>query len=158
MRYLLVVDLQQEFVKDKQGQKVYDKCLRYIKDNRHSYDAVVAAVYKNEGDFINMQRLLRWEEMKTIKSLDFTPDKSILHNGYSARDFLNFNKYDQVDVIGFDTDACVLSMCFDLFNVGCNIRIIADGCWSSGGKEMHKHGLAIMRRQFRRAVDENTRL
>ena len=39
-----------------------------------------------------------------------------------------------------------------------NFRILADGCWSSGGKEMHQHGLAIMKRQFNKALDTTTSL
>lgn len=157
-RYLYAVDLQREFVKDKQGQKVYDKCIDYIQSYYSAYDAVLAAIYVNSNVNLNMARLVEWDECKNPKALEFPANWVAQHDGYSVGVYPNLTPYDTVDVIGFDTDACVLSACFDLFNIGCNFRIIIDGCWSSGGKKMHEAGLMVMRRQFRKAVDEKTRI
>ena len=157
MAYLLVVDLQPEFVKDSPGKLVYQRCLDYINYCGANYDEVIAAVYKNT-DSKNMHALVRWDEMQKIQKIEFKPTKMYVHSGYSIGDRLNFNEHTKVDVIGFDTDACVLSTCFDLFNMDTNFRILANGCWSSGGVEMHGDGLAVMRRQFNRAVDTETLL
>ena len=157
MAYLLVVDLQPEFVKDSPGKLVYQRCLDYINYCGSNYDEVIAAVYKNT-DSKNMHALVRWDEMQKIQKIEFKPTKMYVHSGYSIGNRLNFNEHTKVDVIGFDTDACVLSTCFDLFNMDTNFRILANGCWSSGGVEMHEHGLAIMRRQFNRALDTETLL
>ena len=151
MRYLLVVDLQKEFVKDKQGQKVYDKCLQYIADNEKKYTAVIAAMYINK-DNVNMNRLLKWNELKQPKALDFTPNSIYRHSGYSITEYPKVIPTDTIDIIGFDTDACVLSAAFDVFNLGCDMNIYTDLCWSSGGKKMHEAGVVIMKRQFGSAV------
>jgi len=159
MRYLFVVDLQKEFAKDRQGKKVYEKCLRFISEHRHEYDAVVATVYKQDmSDFVNMHRFINWKEMQSISDLDFEPDRLITHSSYSIKEYPMVGKYDHVDIIGFDTDACVLNACFDIFNSGCSMRVLVDGCWSSGGKDMHEAALKVMRRQFRKAIDEKTDL
>lgn len=156
-RYLYVIDLQPEFVKDRYGQKVYERCVNYVNKEGHNYDGVLAAVYRNE-DNINMHRLVGWDECKSVEPLKFVADWVVYHSGYSIRDYSNLKPHDTVDVIGFDTDACVLCTCFDLFNQGCNLHIIVDGCWSSRGKKMHEAGLVIMRRQFKKAVDEKSRI
>ena len=151
MKYLLVVDLQKEFVKDKQGKKIYDSCLDYIATRGRDYNAVLAAVYVNKDNY-NMKRLLGWTEMERPQSLEFVPDASFSHSGYSIKEYPSVTPMDQIDIIGFDTDACVLSAAFDIFNIGCNMRILTNLCWSSGGKKMHEAGLTIMRRQFGSAV------
>ena len=151
MKYLLVVDLQSEFVKDKQGQKIYDNCLNYIAMHHNEYNAILAAVYQNKGN-VNMDRLVDWNECKTVKALDFVPDAIYYHGGYSIKEYPYVNVGDTIDIIGFDTDACVLSACFHVFDLGCNMRILSDLCWSSGGKKMHEAGLNIMKRQFKNAV------
>ena len=151
MKYLLVVDLQKEFVRDRQGQKVYDKCLQFIEDHRHEYQAVLACVYINQGN-PNMNRLVGWNEVKNPASLDFVPDATYMHAGYSIKEYPYVKPSDTIDIIGFDTDACVLCAAFDVFNLGCDMRILAEYCWSSGGKRMHEAGLRVMERQFGKAV------
>lgn len=156
MEYLLAVDVQREFVKGSVGKRVYDRVIDFL-HKMTPYYTVVAPVYQNKTN-PNMNRLLGWNEMQGIMPLDFKPEYFYLHSGYSIKEYLNFQPRDTVDVIGFDTDACVLSACFDLFNAGVNFRILADGCWSSGGKELHQAALKIMERQFGKALDLNTTL
>lgn len=153
MKCLLVVDLQREFVNDSKGEEVYDNCLTYIKSNRNYYDCVVAVIYKNDmSENENMVRLLNWDKCKEIASLDFSPDKIYYHAGYSIKNYQDISKEDTVDIIGFDTDACILSACFDIFNLGCNMNILTDLCWSSGGSEYHNKAISIMKRQFGKAI------
>ena len=151
MKYLLVVDLQKEFVKDKKGEKVYKDCLDYILAEGRNYDAVLAAVYVNNRN-PNMHRLLQWEGCKKIEQLEFIPDAAYYHSGYSIKEYPKVHASDTIDIIGLDTDACVLSACFHVFDLGCNMNILTKYIWSSGGKKMHDAGIAIMKRQFGIAV------
>ena len=151
MRYLLVVDVQKEFVKDKKGEKIYKDCLDYISNEASQYDAILAAVYVNK-DNPNMKRLLKWEECKHIQNMDFIPDAAYYHSGYSIKEYPHVHAGDTIDIIGFDTDACVLSACFHVFDLGCNMNILTKLIWSSGGKKMHDAGIAVMKRQFGSAV------
>lgn len=156
-KYLLVIDLQREFVKDRQGEKVYQKCLNYIARMRDGYTAVIAAVYINK-DNPNMQRYLDYTDVQRPEMLDFIPDAQHYHSGYSIKEYPYVQRTDMVDIIGFDTDACVLSAAFDIFNMGVGMHLLMDGIWSSGGKKAHEAGLFVMRRQFGSAVDETTKL
>ena len=151
MRYLIVVDLQKEFVKDEEGRRRYEKGLSYIEQMRSRYDCVVAYVYRNNNN-PNMQRLLDWDEIKDPEGLEFKADRTYFHSGYSVQKSLVISDQDKVDVFGFDTDACVLATCFKLFDDRCEFNILTHICWSSGGEVMHDAGLNIMRRQFGKAV------
>lgn len=158
MKYLLAIDVQAEFAKGMFGKAAYKKMLNYINTEGHTkYDAVYAAIYKNTSNK-NMIRLVHWDQMQDIETIEFKPDEFWYHGGYSIGEYPWFQETDLIDVIGFDTDACVLSTCFDLFNKDIPFRIIADGCYSSGGNSFHKAGLEIMKRQFNTALDLNTKI
>lgn len=155
MEYILAVDIQKEFVKDRQGEKIYKKCIEFLKAEG-AYFTVVAPIYINKKN-PNMGRLLDWREMREIEPLEFTPDFTVAHSGYAIEEYPSFCPGDKVHVIGFDTDACVLSACFDLFNKGVDFDIWLDMVWSSGGKKMHEAGLTVMERQFGRAVSNSAK-
>ena len=96
--------------------------------------------------------------MKKIQPLDFVPDRMFVHSGYSAVNKMALPSDVHIDVIGLDTDACVLSHCFDLFDKDIPFHVLIDGCYSSGGAEMHDIGVKILQRQFNNAVDTVTKL
>lgn len=54
----------------------------------------------------------------------------------------------QVGICGVDTDACVMAACFALWDAEIRPWILADYCFSSGGKPLHQAALDLMRRQF----------
>ena len=157
MEILLIVDCQKEFVKDRTGLKIYNSILNYLRAHRVDYDEVWTTVYKN-GQNVNMARLLNWEQMLKVENLDYRADKYFLHSGYAPITMDTLSQNDRVTVVGFDTDACVLATCFDLWDKQVNLRILANGCYSSGGSKMHNAGLSIMKRQFGKALDTVTRL
>ena len=151
--FLVVVDLQKEFAKNIKGRKIYQKAVNYVYNNKDNYSYVFAAIYKQEPrEFVNMHRKLNYRECEIIEPIEFPYDQLYYHSGYSIDEYPNFGKGDVVDVIGFDTDACVLAACFDLFNKDCDLRILTKYIYSSGGDSMHNHGLAIMKRQFGKCV------
>lgn len=156
MEYLLFVDVQPEFAKDMVGRKLYKRLLQF-EQKVFPYYTVIAPIYRNKGN-INMSRLVQWNDMQEVSRPQFKAHYVYEHSGYSIREYPKFSSGDIVYVVGFDTDACVLSACFDLFDLDVNFKIIVDGCWSSGGKKMHQAGLEVMKRQFGKAVDTTTKL
>jgi nicotinamidase-related amidase len=152
-KILVVVDLQKEFVKDSHGKKVYKEAVNYVYRNQENYSSIIALMYINDKRVNeNMERLLDWKECQTVQSLEFPFTYLQYHSGYSIKEYPWINKDDVVDIIGFDTDACVLNACFDIFNIGCDMNILTEYIWSSGGWKMHDCGIAIMKRQFGCAV------
>ncbi len=148
MKYLVAVDIQPAFVTMPVGVKIYERCLNYIETHRADYDKIIAVLYENDGSNPNMERLTHYSECKTSQKAQFTADKIVKHAGYFNFNLLHFKPEDTVDIIGFDTDACVLSTAFNVFDMGCKFRVLKDLCWSSGGKIMHLTGLAVMERNF----------
>ena len=148
-KFLFVVDLQQEFAKSWKGKQIYKKALQYIIKNRSNYLYIYAAIYQQDRFiFSNMEDKLNWDGCQSVAPLEFEYDRAFYHSGYSINEYPNFTKDDTVDVVGFDTDACVLSACFHLFDMDCNLRILTDYIYSSGGNIIHKAALDIMKRQF----------
>lgn len=147
MKILLAVDVQPEFAKDSKGKELYDKLISYLNQPDKPYDKVIAFVYSNSGNK-NMRRLVHWDEMEETKDLAFDPDAFHFHAGYCPVSMPKFSEEDEVDIIGFDTDACVMSTAFYLFNDDVMFHVLEDCVYSSGGEEMHELGLKLMRRQF----------
>lgn len=52
-------------------------------------------------------------------------------------------------VMGFDTDACVLSTAFALWDRGIPVELAERGCASSGGRSLHEAAITIARRSLR---------
>jgi nicotinamidase-related amidase len=50
-------------------------------------------------------------------------------------------------IAGWETDACVLGTCFDLFDRAVPFRIVED-CVASNNEECHNGALSIMKRNF----------
>ena len=152
-KFLFVIDLQPEFAKGIVGKMIYNRALNYVYKNKDKYNYIYAAVYHQDPlAFSNMQRKLGWDGCTTVAPIEFPYNSISYHSGYSISEYPNFTKDDVVDVIGFDTDACVLSACFHLFDTDCDLNILTDYIYSSGGETMHKHGLAVMKRQFKKCL------
>ncbi len=154
MRILLVVDVQKEFASTDKGKEMYKKLCKFINERGHEdYDQVVATLYKN-GNSNNMKTLVGWTEMMDIEDVDFQADYSLFHSGYCPKYMSFVSKDDTVDVIGFDTDACVLSTLYHLFDADIPFTVFSNGIYSSGGDEMQEAGLKIIKRQFGNALKE----
>ena len=52
------------------------------------------------------------------------------------------------DIVGCDTEACVLATCYNLWDGGLKFRVLKDLCHSSGGPDCHEAALKIMARSF----------
>lgn len=152
MKILLAVDVQQEFNND---DKEYNKIVDYIKHAKENgYDAVYATVCGNtpDGSFV---RYSNWTDcLDGVKPLDFTPDRSYFKTVYGLKesDYLDMGKDNEYTVIGYNTGACVLKVCLDLFDLEYNFRVLTDYCYSSEGPIEHYHGVAVMHALFENAV------
>lgn len=52
------------------------------------------------------------------------------------------------DIVGCDTEACVLATCYDLWDNDIRFTVLKHLCHSSGGQECHEAGLRIMKRSL----------
>lgn len=153
---LIVVDVQPEFY----SKGIYEKILDYISNSRVKYDIIVATQFRNYNDS-NFCSMLDWNECYETKDLDFVPDVLFVKYGYGFTTVNNkeketilqdANKNKHFDVIGCNTDACVMAICFELFDRGLNFSILADYCYSTLGDEINQMALCCMKESFGKAL------
>lgn len=149
---LIIVDLQREFIG--QNQDYISK----VKDLAESWpnDQVYWMRYLNHPDsmfvrYLDWVEAIETPETSLIKWDGIEHTHIIDHYGYGIpQDELTvFKAKNRGAVIcGADTDACVMSTMFNLWDNDIKPTLLSDYCLSSGGKEYHELALKLMTRQF----------
>ena len=142
MNILLAVDVQKEF-QDQDGQ--YDKIVSYIKNAVGKYDLIYATVCTNHPDSPFVQNNVWLDCLNGLEPLAFSTDKVVVKCGYGFLDYHWLDIRDHYDIIGFNTDCCVMKVALDLFDRGYDFNVITDYCYCSGGNEEHQRGVGLMR-------------
>lgn len=153
MKVLLVVDLQPEF----RVEPEYSRLLKYIKLRKQDYALIISTVFCNEPDSMFVRYLNYTKCMTPSVSLDYKTDvvwgKFSYCAGASLYNYIEKMKPDvEVDVIGCNTDACVMATCFELFEHNIPFNILVDFCYSTCGKEIHDIAVRLMKLNFGTAV------
>ena len=152
MKILLVVDVQPEFNND---DKEYNKIVDYIKHAKENgYDAVYATVCGNKPDG-SYVKYSNWTDLLDgTKPLDFKADRVYYKTVYGLKEseYLDMGRDNEYTVIGYNTGACVLKVCLDLFDLEFNFRVLKDYCYSSDGAVAHYRGVSVMFNLFENAV------
>lgn len=142
MKILLAVDVQREF-RDQDGR--YDKIISYIKSAAGQYDLIYATVCANKPDSPFIKNKVWFDCVNGVEPLDFSPDEVFVKYGYGFLDYSWLDPKNQYDIIGFNTDCCVLKVALDLFDRGYEFHVLTDYCYASGGEEEHLRGAAVLR-------------
>ena len=97
-----------------------------------------------------------WGRMYDVPDTDVVPELAdiqgtvICKDAYGAVDDIRaeLDKHDvrTVYVCGIDTDVCVLTNAAGLFDQRFDVRVVAQACGSTGGRESHQAGLTALRR------------
>lgn len=61
---------------------------------------------------------------------------------------LKQERFEQVSLVGIDTDMCVLKVAMDVFDLGIEPIVLVDCCASTGGLQSHLAGLSILSRNI----------
>lgn len=162
MNVLLVVDLCPRFKEKGRGShfKRITKFAREAKQN--GYDLVYATVCKNtpKSPFFRYNSWI--QHVDEIDKLEFNYDALFVKESYGLNqssngvsDYSKLNKDYHYDIIGYDTEGCVLKVATDMFDRGFDFSVLTQYCFSSGGRKFHKIGLAVMRRLLGSALHDN---
>lgn len=145
MKVLLVIDLQKEF-KDNYGN--YYKALNYIKDNQAEYDLILATLFVNTKDSRYVSDL-NWSGAMGIneESLEFEYNNLIVKHTYATDISEHVSTQDDIDIIGCDTDACVLANAFKLWDEGYKFKVLTEYVYTTSGY-LNKAAIDIMKRNF----------
>jgi nicotinamidase-related amidase len=66
----------------------------------------------------------------------------------SLRAYFSTATFEQVVLVGVDTDMCVLKMALDVFDLGIRPIVFVDCCASTAGLQSHLAGLAVLARNI----------
>lgn len=127
MNYLLVIDVQKQF-----NTGGYEKCLEFIEKHRDEYDKVVATVFKQDRSVNGNYAKLKYDGCMDASEndIEFQTDMTVIKHGYGLPGNF-FSSKDRVDVIGCETDACVLATCFNLWDAGIDFQVLWDYVYTS---------------------------
>jgi nicotinamidase-related amidase len=155
---LFVIDVQ-KFFENKNTKSVAKKISKYIKVNKGDYSLIIFTVFKNNSES-PLWNIFGWKgcgEGKDIEIMDELSDlvdksKIIFRNTYSLlkapgiKEKLKEYEIGQIDICGFDTDACILATTYDLFDSGYKPIILKNLCFSTSKEKLHRAALKIIKR------------
>lgn len=173
MKILVIIDLQKQFADKGNNNKSYNKCLKFTKEHKNEYDLCIATLFKQDAANPNYELHLKQSKCSDseFNDLEF---KDILKNSQCKFQVLTKNGYglsadnlkqlyaclpsslEQIDIIGCDSDASVMAVCFQLWDMGyTNIRILTDYIYTTADIEYgitRETWIDIMRRNFGNCV------
>lgn len=155
-RALIVIDVQKGFV-NKITKPVIKKIQTYINAQWTSYDLIIFTQYKNHSKS-NFVKNMAWHGFMTKKENDLVDevkdfvnrDNLFIKDTYGSfvddRVLNSLKEYDiqQVELVGFDTENCVLTFARDAFDRGFKVVVLKDLCASHAVPKLHKAALEII--------------
>jgi nicotinamidase-related amidase len=156
-RPLLVVDVQNGFINEF-TRHIPARVARLIETG--SFEPVLFTRFVNTPGS-PYQRLLEWHgsakppetEIASELAAFASDDNVFAKHGLTGMpeelsDRLQRDGIDEIDVVGIDTDMCVLKIAMDLFDAGIEPVVLVDCCASTAGLQAHLAGLAILSRNI----------
>lgn len=173
-KILLIIDLQKEFADVDNNLQNYNKLIQFVKENgnKGSYDKIISTCFRN-GENPNFRCNLNWCECDNtnIDSLEYVSYiEKLIHtiifkDGYSDRsdriisvikELNNTIPEDaDIDIIGCDIDACVMAICFQLWDAGItNFKVLTEFCYTTAKDFTKEEVVKIMKRNFGKCIVE----
>lgn len=132
MRVLLIVDIQKEF----NSNEKYNYIINKIPELKKQYDLTYATLFVQNIEENNLyNEKLSWHKCIDINDTSFDFDisdiKVIKKYGYGIKNIEQyFDKTDEIYIIGCYTEACIMSICFQLWDLGYNFTLLSDYTYS----------------------------
>lgn len=154
---MLVVDVQRGFINEF-THHIPSRVARLI--DTHEFEPVLFTRFVNTPDS-PYQRLLDWHACQGPPETELVPELSGVArpaNVFEKRGLtgvpdalaerLRRDRVTEINVVGIDTDMCVLKVAMDLFDAGIEPIVLIDCCGSTAGLQAHLAGLAILSRNI----------
>jgi nicotinamidase-related amidase len=154
---LLIVDVQNGLLNDF-TRHVPKRIVRLIE--RGEWEPLIFTRFVNTGDS-PYQRFLDWHACAGPPETELADELGpFLRRGRvftkqgrtglpgDARDYLREQGFNRINVVGIDTDMCVLKSAMDIFDMNIQPIVLADCCASTLGAYAHLAGLAILSRNI----------
>jgi nicotinamidase-related amidase len=154
---LLVVDVQRGFINDF-TRHVPGRVRRLIEMGEYAPVLFTLFVNTPESPY---QRLLDWHGCAGPPDTELVdelvplaaPDNLFIKQGFTGlpddlAERLRHEQLAHINVVGIDTDMCVLKIAMDLFDLRIEPVVLVDCCASTAGLQAHLAGLAILSRNI----------
>jgi nicotinamidase-related amidase len=154
---LLVVDVQRGFINEF-TRHIPRRIKRLIEIGDYAPVLFTRFVNTPESPY---QRLLDWHSCADPPDTEIVDDLASFQaadsvftkNGLTGlpdalTEHLRQAGYEQLSVVGIDTDMCVLKIAMDVFDLGIEPVVLIDCCASTAGLQAHLAGLAILSRNI----------
>ena len=156
-RPLLIVDVQNGFINDF-THHIPDRVARLI--DTQAFEPLLFTRFVNAPGS-PYQRLLEWHDSAEPPDTELVPElerfvaegnvyvkRGLAGMPQALADRLTRDGIEEIDVVGIDTDMCVLKIALDLFDAGIEPVVLVDCCASTAGLQAHLAGLAILSRNI----------
>ena len=147
---LIVVDVQQGFI-NQYTEDAVPLINGYISQHRNEYTTLVATKFINSpvspfARYLNYHKMMP-QQPDTAIAFDTQGFYVVSKHEYSDPETLFQVIYEsEIDICGFDTEACVYLTAAGLFDKGYKVNVLYDLCRSSGGEEYHRAALPLLQR------------
>jgi nicotinamidase-related amidase len=154
---LLVVDVQRGFINEF-TRHIPGRIKRLL--DMGEYAPVLFTLFVNVADS-PYQRLLDWHacadppETDLVEELTGLADDGNVYQKHgltglpdALAERMRNEQFSEVNVVGIDTDMCVLKIAMDVFDLGIEPIVLVDCCASTAGLQAHLAGLAILSRNI----------
>lgn len=154
---LLVVDVQLGFL-NRYTEHLAGRVATLIE--QADYDPILFTRFVNlpDGPY---PRFLDWDECMAPPETDIAPeicqwvrdDQVFTKPGYAGisdelAQYLLDQQFEEVTIVGIDTDMCVLKVTMDIFDLNIKPIVLVDCCGSTAGLQSHLAGLAVLARNI----------
>jgi len=163
VRALLIVDVQNYFI-NKNTQHIPGKIKKLIEDNHWPMIVFSQFVNSPESQFVkqlNFTGCMRPPYSEIVDDLKpwvkkdnvFTKNTFSIFTNPDFKNYLQKNKVDELVICGLDTDYCILADCFNAFDLGYKVSVVADCCGSfTSGDVGHVAALEIIKNNLGRII------
>lgn len=158
----VVIDIQNGFI-NKNTQHVPARVRDYLKQHKSEYEVVIATRYINTPN-TSCYKIEGWkgcmqgtDEIEIVDELTGLYDYVVDKNRYACTNFefvkiLHDYKIDEIYMCGLNTECCVLSSAFILYDNGFPIYVFDELSGSTSGQAAHEAGLLT----FKRCMTKNS--
>lgn len=157
---LIVIDVQKYFLNE-ETKSIVKRIQGFLKEKAGQYSAIYFTVFKNDSDS-PLWKISEWKDCTGFPDTDvcdeikeFTNDKNLFYKNFLSaykvpeiKEGLSAHEISEVDLCGFDTDCCVLSTAYDLFDTGIKPIVLKKLTWSTSKEKLHKPALQMVERNI----------
>lgn len=155
-RALFLVDLQQGPLREDAALRdLADRAAAWARQHREAYAIVAASGFRNEPGS-TYDRIVGHDLRTDVEVALHPPVREVADIATESSTYSSLTPdvehafrqagVREVDVIGIDTDQCVLATVFALFDAGYEPRVLDDLVGSASGQTCHEAGLIALRR------------